>query len=573
MGGAWDPRLLETRGYETPWRPRHWDDRAAWERTAGSLRRQVAAAAGIWADLGAERREPPRAEVYERTDHPDLGYAVEKVWIETLPGYIATGNLYRPSGPAAADLPPQRAAILNPHGHQPGGRFHDDALVSTPRRCITWARMGYVALSHDMAGLGDNTFIPHRWGDARSGLRGASPLGLQLWNCIRALDFLQTLPDVDPERLGCTGESGGGTQTFLLTAVDPRVRVAAPVTMVSATMQGGCLCENAPGLRLDASNVEIAALAAPRPLCLVSATRDWTSETPWVEYPAIRSVYALYGAEDRLAHMQVDAPHHYNREAREFVYRFFARHLPARPGAPAAAVPSEDDLPGIDRPEDLRCFSRRARPAGPEGEAAVAAVVEWFGARGGGPDPRAHLAAACGVAPVPAGATEARAEPDGSFWLRRQGQAEGFRLTAGVHAGAPLALRVGERPWSLWPFAPGAATPWGLSGRAVGSPFFLTYNRADAAWRAQDLLTALAWLGAPAEVTAAAPAATAALLAAAVAPDAFAALDVTLGPEWRAGEEEGWLHPGNYLPGALRAGGVPGLRALAGTRRVRLRYA
>ena len=142
---------------------------------------------------------------------------------------------------------------------------------------------------------------------------------------MRAVDFLLSLDDVDPERIGCTGESGGGTQTFMLAAIDPRVRVVAPVNMISAHFQGGCVCENAPGLRSSTYNVEIAALAAPRPMLMVSATGDWTANTPSVEYPAVRSIYRLYDAGDRLDWVQVDAPHNYNAESRDHVYRWFAR--------------------------------------------------------------------------------------------------------------------------------------------------------------------------------------------------------------------------------------------------------
>ena len=163
--------------------------------------------------------------------------------------------------------------------------------------------------------------------------------GLQLWNSLRAVDFLCALPDVDPARIGCTGESGGGTQTFLLTAVDERIAVAAPVNMVSTHMQGGCLCENPPLLRIATTNVEIAALAAPRPLLLVSATGDWTCNTPRVEFPAIHAIYQLFGAGERVATVQIDAGHNYNQASREQVYPFFARWLAGEPGEPVSEPP------------------------------------------------------------------------------------------------------------------------------------------------------------------------------------------------------------------------------------------
>jgi dienelactone hydrolase len=148
-----------------------------------------------------------------------------------------------------------------------------------------------------------------------------------LWNSIRAVDFLCSLPDVDKRRIGCTGASGGGTQTFMVTAVDDRIKVAAPVNMISAHMQGGCLCENAPNLRVDTYNVEIGALAAPRPLLLVSATRAWTVNTPREEYPDIRSVYGLFDATDRVHCVQFDAEHNYNKDSREAVYAWFGKWL------------------------------------------------------------------------------------------------------------------------------------------------------------------------------------------------------------------------------------------------------
>jgi hypothetical protein len=150
------------------------------------------------------------------------------------------------------------------------------------------------------------------------------PLGLQLWNSMRVADYLLSLPEVDPARLGMTGASGGGSQTFLLAAVDDRIRATAPVNMVSFIMQGGCDCENAPGLRIGTNNVEVASVTAPRPMLMVSATGDWTKNMLEEELPAVESVYKLYGAADKVSAVRIDAPHNYNQRSRAAVYRFFA---------------------------------------------------------------------------------------------------------------------------------------------------------------------------------------------------------------------------------------------------------
>ena len=292
--------------------------KSAWEKRAASLRQQIRVANGL---LPIPEPTPLNANVFGKVARED--YTVEKVHFEPFPGFFTTGNLYRPK-----DKPGPFPGIVSPHGHWSRGRLEDIARGSIPARCINFAKQGYVIFAYDMLGYNDSgKQIEHRYGGAREGLWGLSAMGLQLLNGIGALDFLQSLPDVDSERIGCTGASGGGTQTFLLTAIDERIKVSAPVNMISGTMQGGCLCENAPNLRLDTSNIEIGALMAPRPLLLVSATGDWTVNTPTIEYPAIRSIYSHYNAEERLHHLQVDAEHNYNRESREAVYAWFAKWL------------------------------------------------------------------------------------------------------------------------------------------------------------------------------------------------------------------------------------------------------
>src|SRR6185436_19629009 len=165
-------------------------------------------------------------------------------------------------------------------------------LGSIAGRCINFARQGMVAFSYDMLGYNDTAQVNHKFASNPTNLLwNISLMGLQTWNSIRALDFLASLPDVDKARLGCTGASGGGTQTFMLGAVDDRLAVQSPIVMVSHTMQGGCSCENAPGLRVEYSNMEIAAVPAPRPQILVSATGDWPKATMEVEGPAIEGTY------------------------------------------------------------------------------------------------------------------------------------------------------------------------------------------------------------------------------------------------------------------------------------------
>ena len=293
--------------------------RAAWERRAAWLRDHIRVACGL---VPEPPRTPLKPKIFGRIERD--GYSIEKVYFESRPGFYVCGNLYRPLG-KKGPFP----AVACPHGHWKVGRFgHEPGRGSVPGRCITLARMGCVVFSYDMVGYNDSgRQISHRWSSPADELWGISVMGLQTWNSIRVLDFLASLPDVDPERLAVTGASGGGTQTFMVMGIEPRVKVAAPVCMVSGIMQGGCICENAPLLRIETCNIEIAALMAPRPLLLVSATGDWTRETPKVEYPAIRSVYRLYGAEDKVANAHFKAGHNYNKNSREAVYNFFRRHL------------------------------------------------------------------------------------------------------------------------------------------------------------------------------------------------------------------------------------------------------
>jgi dienelactone hydrolase len=323
---------------------------AEWTEKAAALRQQIRVANGL---VPTHAPTPLNAEIFGKIERED--YSVEKVHFEPFPGFFTTGNLYRPLG-KQGPFP----GIVSPHGHWARGRLENIERGSIPGRCINFAKQGYVIFAYDMLGYNDSgKQITHGYGGAHEELWGLSAMGLQLQNSIRTIDFLESLPDVDNERIGCTGASGGGTQTFILTAVDERIKVSAPVNMISATMQGGCLCENAPNLRLDVSNIEIGALMAPRPLLMVSATGDWTVNTPTVEYPAIRSIYAHFDAADKVHQVQVDAEHNYNQESREAVYAWFAKWFLGTEDASAfKEVPFQ-----VESDDALLTFSEREMPS------------------------------------------------------------------------------------------------------------------------------------------------------------------------------------------------------------------
>jgi dienelactone hydrolase len=266
------------------------------------------------------------------------------VVLQTLPGHYLAGNLYRPKE-AKGPMP----GILSPHGHYQEGRVHPDVQA----RCIRWARLGCMVFLYDMVGYADSEAFEHEFESPRLERWGQDLTGLQTWNSIRALDWLTSLPEVDAARIACTGESGGGTQTFLLAALDDRVKFAAPVVMVSDAFQGGCQCENTAGLRLGTDNMAFAALAAPRPMILVGATGDWTARTVSHIAPAIRRVYDLFGMPGNLDAAVFPFEHNYNQTSRNAVYAFLGPHLlgiddPARLREGEQTIEKPEDLFALD---------------------------------------------------------------------------------------------------------------------------------------------------------------------------------------------------------------------------------
>ncbi len=314
--------------------------KAAWEARRKQVREQLLVATGLWP---LPEKTPLNAVIHGKIDRGT--YTIEKVYFASMPGHYVCGNLYRPKFPGDA---PKASAVLCPHGHWANGRFYvsdaktiaadkkrgaetnDDAARSPLQaRCANLAMMGFVVFHYDMVGNADSKAIGHRQGftDVAAELHQQNFMGLQTWNSIRALDFVESLPDVDPKRIGVTGASGGGTQTFMLCAVDDRPAAAFPAVMVGTAMQGGCICENCSGLRVNTGNVEIAAIFAPKPMAF-SCANDWTKEFMTKGFPQLQELYALYGAKDKVAAKAwLNFPHNYSQPSREFMYSWFSKHL------------------------------------------------------------------------------------------------------------------------------------------------------------------------------------------------------------------------------------------------------
>lgn len=321
-----------------------WTTRQDWENRSEVIHQGIIS--GMKLDQ-MPKRDTPFNTIIHSTREMD-GYIVENIAIESFPGFFITGNLYRPSSEAPFKKSP---GILSVHGHGTDLRFGE----SVQKRSAAFARMGAVVFAYDMIGYGDSKQVDHKIPIA---------LTIQTYNSQRVIDYLISRPDVDPDRIGVTGESGGGTQTILITALDPRIKVSAPVVMVSAYFFGGCECES--GMPIHKSpnhqtnNVEIAALAAPRPLLLVSDGGDWTKNTPRIEFPYVQKVYATYGAESRTDNVHLPGERHdYGKNKRAAVYNFFGHYL----GLNAGRLPYQD---GFDESfvtllsaDELRVFNEK----------------------------------------------------------------------------------------------------------------------------------------------------------------------------------------------------------------------
>lgn len=254
------------------------------------------------------------------------GYTVENIAIEILKGVWVNGSVYRPAktkarskGAAGRNKIP---VILNPDGHWADHRFRADCQL----RCAALAKMGAITISYDLFGWGESG-LQFEYADHRKSLSQT----IQTLGAIRILDYLLTLEEADPARVGITGGSGGGSHTVLMAAIDERIKVSAPVVSVSSYMYGGCPCESGMPLFIcggGTDNLELAAMAAPHPQLLVSDGGDWTDKMPEHDFPYLQKMYSWYGKKENVTNVHLpDEKHDFGINKRTAVYRFMAKNL------------------------------------------------------------------------------------------------------------------------------------------------------------------------------------------------------------------------------------------------------
>lgn len=347
----------------------------AWNARKEEVRRRILVSQGLWP---MPTKTPLHAVIHGKIERE--GYTIEKVYFESAPGLLVTGNLYRPSNPKG-----KVPAVLFAHGHWKDARLalnepakvRAEIAIGAERfekggqsifqsLCVQLARMGCVVWQWDMLSDSDalqlSDEVVHRFAKQRPEMNATenwglyspqaeshlqSIMGLQTLNAVRGLDFVLTLPEVDPDRLAITGASGGGTQTMLLAAIDDRIDLSFPCVMVSTAMQGGCTCENSCLLRINTGNIEFAGLFAPKPQGMNTAN-DWTKELSSKGFPELRALYELHGKKDNLFLLRGEHfQHNYNAVTRSAFYTFLNQHFKLGQEAPVI----EQDYEPLTRAE------------------------------------------------------------------------------------------------------------------------------------------------------------------------------------------------------------------------------
>ena len=299
-----------------------YSNKAQWEARRDSLRKEVRQRLELDAFLDSCTLKPLLSKVRKHD-----GYTTQNICIELTPGQHLFGTIYAPYGlnkkekiknKKAVSTDFQYALIVCPDGHWPY-RYRKDEQ----QRLGTLARMGAVCVDFDLYG----------WGESEK------EVGAEAHHTARAhvyqaacgyvlLDYmLKNRKDIDPERVGVMGGSGGGTHTVLLSLLDERVTASAPVVHLASHFDGGCPCESGKPVQLSGGGTcepELAAIMAPKPMLIVSDGGDWTSSVPTLEFPYLQRIYGFYGAQDKVRNVHLPGERHdFKENKRQAVYDFF----------------------------------------------------------------------------------------------------------------------------------------------------------------------------------------------------------------------------------------------------------
>ena len=340
------------RAGDTP--PKSLDD---WKQQRQTLRRNLIKSWGGFPKVHCSL-EPRIVGTLQRE-----GYRVEKLLLQTRPGIQMTCNAYVPAGDG------RRPAVLCVHGHWRGAK--SEAVVQS--RCIGLAKLGFFVLMVDAFGAGERGIgkpLGEYHGEMVAGTlwpTGLALAGLQVYDNMRAVDYLQSRSEVDPKHIGITGTSGGGNQTMYAGAIDERFKCVVPTCSVGTYQAylgaACCMCEVTPGAMSYTEESGVLALVAPRGLMLINATRDsfqFSVGEAKKSLAAARHVFRLYGKEANAKHAVIDSGHDYNQPMREAMYGWMTRHLKGEGDGSPIAEPKIK----TEAAETLRCFPGDSRPAG-----------------------------------------------------------------------------------------------------------------------------------------------------------------------------------------------------------------
>jgi cephalosporin-C deacetylase-like acetyl esterase len=286
------------------------------------------------------------------------GYRIDKLYYESLPGLYVPANLYVPDG-----IKSPTPAILYVCGHSPTQKVRYQPYPTK------LAKLGFVCLIIETIQWGE--VRGDHWGEYARGWfnwysRGYNPAGVELWNGIRGIDLLESLPEVDQNNIGVTGISGGGSQSWYIAAADSRVKAAAPVCGASTlkaqigkrTIDGHCDCMM-PINTYQVDFQDIGALIAPRPLLIAQANRDELNTIESVRglYSDIKRIYGLYGNPEDVSLVETPGRHSYHKKSRTAIHVFFLKYLMGKDVTPEVAGDIDTTKENLLSVEDLQVYT------------------------------------------------------------------------------------------------------------------------------------------------------------------------------------------------------------------------